>query len=234
MYRTVQLFIAALIFFLFSCNNSNESESVIGRMDETDLESVFFDYKISAEEGDDNLTIMLQFRFDDIEGESIIIDDGGKVELDGEQILPDSSGLTGAYYEINKPIQGFAGDHEIVFYHGNRRYKEKFSFHPVSFKTELPDTIKRENITIELNGLDPEDYVRLIMFDTTANDGINRLDTTINGRIEISQNDLAGLRNGEIQLELHRENDKPVENGTHAGGRLLRGYVLKRSFILRD
>ncbi len=234
MYRTVQLFILALFFSLVSCNNSNESESVIGRMDETDLESVFFDYKINAEEGDDNLTIMLQFRFEDIEGESIIVDDAGKVALDGEELIADSSGLTGAYYEINKPLLGFAGEHEIVFTYGSKTYREKFSYYPMVFKTELPDTLNRENFVIELDGLDQEDYVRVIMFDTTVNDGVNRLNLTNEGKIEITLEDLAELRNGEIQLELHRENEKPMKNGTEAGGRLLRSYVLKRTFILRD
>jgi len=235
MNRLVPLVLLFMSLFLCYCNNSNKNDQArIGHVDDEDLDYLFFDYKVMAEEGDDNLTILLQFRDGGPNEPSLIVDDVGKVELDGENIPVDSTEWTGAFYELQKPIVSFNGKHNIVFTHGKKKFIEEFKFEPMVLKSGIPDTIERKDLLIELGGLEPEDYVRVFLFDTTAGDEINRLDTARNGLIRLDSADLEKLSTGNIYLELHREYEKPVVNGTREGGRIYIGYVLKRKLFLRD
>ena len=56
------------------------------------------------------------------------------------------------------------------------------------------------------------------MTDTSyANNGINRVDAVVNGRLVITKADLESLANGPVQLEFIREYERPVKNGTEEG-----------------
>lgn len=217
-------------FVLISCRNKNSEN------DEVNPETIYFDYKITAEEGDDNLTIMLQYRDGDQEGETFPIKEPGKILFDGEQVPADSTNMTGIFYELNKPIETFAGNHYISFTAINgKEYKEAFDFQPFYLLTAVADTLQREELVFELSGLEAKDYVRVLITDTSfANDGINRIDTVQDGHIIITGADLQNLASGPIQLEFIREYERPVKNGTEAGGKLSINYSLKREFILKD
>jgi hypothetical protein len=225
----------SLIFFIIgtvfisSCKNSDKKIPI-------DSETLYFDYTITGQEGDDNLTILLQYKDGDEEGKAIAITEPGKVLLDGEPMQGDSTKRTGTFYEINKPIASFAGKHTIVFTSpANKEYNEEFEFQPLSLITLIPDSLQRDSLVVEFEGLESEDYIRVLLTDTVfENDGINRVDTVINGRLIISKKDLQSLENGPAQLEFIREYERPVKNGTKQGGRLRIIYSLKRGFILKD
>lgn len=224
----------AIIFFfsvigIVSCRNKKGNDVL-------SPDSIYFDYKISGHEGDDKLTVLLQYKEGDEEGQTVTIDEPGKVMLDGEILTADSAAITGSFYETNKVIDSFAGKHLIVFTNLNKKeYKEEFNFQPVSLVTTIPDTIHRGELAFELAGLEPENMVRVVLTDTMwINDGINRIDTVRDGRIIISVEDLKKFSNGPIQLELIREYERPIKSGTKAGGRLSISYSLKREFLLAD
>lgn len=216
-------------FIFFSCKNADKNIGV-------DPDSIYFDYTITGQEGDDNLTVMLQYKDSDEEGKAFAIEEPGKILLDGELIPGDSTKRTGPFYEVNKPIASFAGKHSIVFISpNNQEYKEEFEFQPLSLITLIPDNIQRDSLVVEFEGLESEDYIRVVLTDTVfENEGINRVDTIINGRLTISKSDLQNLVNGPVQLEFIREYERPVKNGTEQGGRLRITYGLKREFILKD
>jgi hypothetical protein len=230
-FTSLFLFLSTTSFFLFSCN-SNE----IGGSKDVNPETIWFDYQISGEDSTDDMTVMLQFRFAGENGTTLVLDDPSKVELDGELIKADSSKMTGAFYEIMKPVKEFTGKHSITFTDINKKqYKEEFSFRPISLKTKLPATIERGDLLFELDGLNHTDYVRVLLTDTAfTSEGINRVDTVRNGRILISKEDLQTVVNGPMQLQLIKEDDKPVKNGTPEGGRISISYGLKRSFVLKN
>ena len=231
--NTSLLFLSILsaCFFFISCT-SNE----IGNGKDVNPNAIYFDYKVWGDEEDSNITVMLQYRFAGANGTTLVLEDPSKVEFDGQQIITDSSKMTGAFYEITKPIKEFAGSHSIVFTDINQKqYKEDFSFEPVSLRTTIPGVIQRDDLVFELDGLDPEDHVRVLLNDTSfASDGINRVDTVKNGRIIISKKDLETVVNGPVHLELYKEIEKPVKNGTQEGGRLSFTYGLKREFVLKE
>jgi hypothetical protein len=219
------------VTMIISCG-SNE----IGNSKDVNPQSVYFDYKIWGEEGRDNVTVLLQFRFAGPNGTTLVLDDPAKVELDGKKIPVDSSRLTGAYYEVSAPVKDFGGKHSIVFTDlDQKQYKEEFEFQPISLKTQLPDTVKRTDLVFDLDGLDPLDYVRVLLTDTafTSTD-INRVDTVRNGRIVITKEDLQKVVNGPVYLELSKEEEKPVKNSTREGGHLSLSYGIKRDFTLQD
>ena len=229
MVRVFFLVFTVSIINLLACNNQKDKNDI-------NPESIYFDYQITGEEGNDNLTIMLRYRDGDKEGDAISIGDPGRVELDGETLIADSSKLTGTFYELHKPIDAFAGKHSIVFTGTDKKkYKEEFNFQPIVLLTTLTDTIQRGDLVFEFEGLEPEDYLRVVLTDTSFdNKEINRLDTVINGKLTISQSDLENLASGPLHLEFIREYKRRVKNGTKEGGRLLITYGLKREFFLKD
>jgi hypothetical protein len=229
MNRLLGFFFIILTVIISSCKNSDKNVTV-------DPDTIFFDYKITGQEGDDKLTVMLQYKDGDEEGKAFAIEKPGAVLLDGESIPGDSTKRTGPFYEVNKPIASFAGKHTIVFTSpANKEYKEEFEFQPLSLITLITDSLQRDSLVFEFEGLESEDYIRVVMTDTVfENDGINRVDTVINGRLIISKNDLQSLENGPVQLEFIREYERPVKKGTEQGGRLRITYGLKREFILKD
>ena len=226
------LFVFSISSILFlNCNNKKGS-------DEVNPDAVYFDYQITGNEGDDNLTVLLQYRDGGQNGDAVSM---GKVILDGELLPADSAKMSGIFYELHKPIAEFGGKHSIVFTDINKKeYKEDFSFQPIFLLTPIADTISRsklvfDQMAIGFEGLEAKDFIRVLMTDTSfANNGINRVDAVRNGRLVITKDDLETLANGPVQVEFIREYEKPVKNGTDEGGRLLIMYSLKREFFLKD
>ncbi len=234
--KRITIFLLPAIF-LFSCTNNKEPDS----SDEVDTEAIYFDYQVRGEEGNDYITVLLQFRYGGENGGTLTLEEPGKVELDGQVITPDSSKITGTYYEIQKPIEVFTGKHSIVFTGSDKKiYKNEFDFQPLSLTTTIGDTLRRSDLLVDpivigFNGLAPEDYIRVLLTDTSfTGDGINRLDTARDGQLLITKKDFQNLINGPVQLEFVREHERRVKNGTGERGKLMITYSLKREFILKD
>jgi len=230
-----QICFAAMILFVFmfvlmSCGRTDKPATRQFNTDE-----VYFNYSISAEEGDDNLTVLIRFLMGEND-EAIPVPEGASVMLDDEILKPDSSKKAGTFYEVHKPITSFTGKHSITYTDASgKQYKHEFNFQPLVLSTYVPDTVQRQDLQLELLGLEEEDYVRILATDTAFySEGINRLDTVKNGQLSISVDDLGKLVNGPIQLELNREYEIPVENGMGTGGKMAITYRLRREFILKD
>jgi hypothetical protein len=225
------LWFLAILLFLHSCIARDKKQT-----EATDPDYLYFDYQVIAEEGNDNLTVLLQYREDDEEGEPVSVSRLGTVSLDGEELPGDSTRRTGFFYETHQPINTFTGQHRITFtMTKGKEYEEEFDFQPVVLLTPVADTLVRGEWELELQGLEPEDYVRVLLTDTSfAHDGINRVDTVRNGRLVIPTAEMESLAPGPVQLELIREYERPVKNGTAGGGRLLINYTIRRQFFLKD
>ena len=234
--------LSLLTIFLLSSCASNE----IGDSKDVNPESVFFDYKVFGDGDTGYVTVKLQYRFGGPNGTTLVLADPSKVELDGVPIAADSSKWNGAYYEVTKRADEFIGNHSIVFTGtNNKQYREDFKFLPVSLRNQIPDTVTRVfkdgdktitlgDVVLEFEGLDFQDYVRVILTDTAfRSEGVNRLDTVLRGQIVITQRDLKSLVNGPIHLEIYREVERPLKNSTREGGRISFSYGLKRDFYLR-
>lgn len=231
MYKTLPVIFFVGVCIVFSCNNNQaENDEVINP------EALFFDYKIIGAEGDDNLTVMLQYKIGSIEGDAITIEKQGKVLLDGERLHADSAGLTGTFYELYKPIAAFTGKHRIDFFPDQQnKYTEEFDFKPFSLISPIHNKYSRNDLVFDFNELKNGEIVRILMTDTSfASDDINRLDTVKNGQIIVTGKELENLVNGPVQLEFINEYEKTINKGIKTRGRLSIAYSIRRNFLLGE
>jgi hypothetical protein len=217
--------------FLLACSGDE-----IGNSKDVNPEAVFFDYRIWAEEGREDVTVNLQYRKGGRNGTTLILDEPSKVLLDGEQMKVDSAKVTGAFYEVQRPLVSFGGKHVITFIHiDNKEYKEEFEFIPFTIDPEVPAVMHRGDLYFTFKGLDTADQLGVTLTDTSFNSrDINDLDSVRNGRLVIAASRLSALVNGPINLQFYKEIERPLKSTTKEGGRLYISYGLKREFELRN
>jgi len=223
--------ISALVLFLFSCTSDE-----IGSSKDVNPEAVFFDYEVWAEEGKEDVTVNLQYRMGGKNGTTLVLDEPSKVVLDGEQLKVDSAKVTGAYYEVQRPLVSFIGKHTINFTDPkNKEYNEEFEFTPFSLEPDVPSTLNRGDLVFNFKGLDAVDYLSVILTDTSFTSiDINDVDTVRNGRLVIKADRLSAVINGPIHLQFYREQTLPLKKATKEGGKFIITYGLKRDFELKD
>jgi hypothetical protein len=220
------------IFSLFSCTSDE-----IGNSKDVNPEAVFFDYEVWAEEGKEDVTVNLQYRMGGKKGTTLVLGEPSKVILDGEQLKVDSAKVTGAYYEVQKPLSTFTGKHTISFTDlKNKEYSEEFEFIPFSLEPDVPSTLNRGDLVFNFKGLDSVDVLSVTLTDTSfqSADITNDIDTVRNGRLVIKAHRLSALINGPIHLQFYREQMLPLKNATKEGGKFMISYGLKRDFELKD
>jgi hypothetical protein len=219
------------LVFLFSCTSDE-----IGNSKDVNPDAVFFDYEVWAEEGKEDVTVNLQYRMGGKNGTTLVLDEPSKVTLDGEQLKVDSAKVTGAYYEVQRPLGSFTGKHTINFTDvNNKEYNEEFEFTPFFLEPDVSSTLSRGDLVFNFKGLDSVDYLSVILTDTlfTSAD-INDIDTVRNGRLVIKAERLSALVNGPIHLQFYREQILPLKKPTKEGGKFMITYGLKRDFELKD
>lgn len=230
--RGVLISISMLALLFTSCidNKGYEEDKDVSP------DAVFFEYKVWGEETDSLVTLYLQFRLGGKNGKALVLQNPSSVMLDGDTLEVDSARLTGAYYEIRRPLNSFSGNHSIVFTDLNgKQYKEDFRFIPFILKTKIPAVINRGDIHFDFEGFEKEDYITLIATDTSFRSrDIQKIDTIKNGRLTITAEELDDLVNGPVNIQFYRDVDKKVKNGTKEGGRISVSYGLQREFELRD
>lgn len=198
-------------------------------------ERLFFDYQVSAEEGQEDATLRLQYKLGDENGEALALEKPAKVLLDGEEIAADSSRMSGTYYELIRPLESLKGRHTIVFVDKEgKKYRQDFSFEPFTLAEELPEKIQKRPFTIRLQNFPPSaETVRLVLTDTSLySAGVNEDLQVKSGEIRIDDAMLGNLTAGPISLEISYEKEEPIRHSANAGGRLLLTYSLRRQFEL--
>jgi hypothetical protein len=222
-------FPAIIITLLASCNYAEQEPTPV-----LDAEHLYFDYNISATEEKENVALRLEFK-QNSRSRGLLLEGPAKVELDGENLVPDSSKYYGVFYETSKPRTLFTGQHHIDFtgIDGNV-VRQPFWFLPFSLEAELPRKISRKPFKIRVNNPDTSlKQVQLVMVDTSFNSKDVNDDVAIsNGEITISGNMLSRLVNGPIILEIHSEKILPLAQKTRKGGRVAIYYSLNREFEL--
>jgi hypothetical protein len=224
-------FVGVCSFALASCLN-NKSEKA--ESSDIDPQRIYHDYRITAEEERENVTIVLQYR-DEEDGEPLTLDEAVSVKLDGVNLQPDSARLSGAYYEAERPLTEFQGSHTISLTDSkNKEHKAEFNFQPFTLAQELPERVSKKPFSIRLSNF-PTDQrtVRLVMIDTSfASPDINEDFVIKNAEIRIGNDKLANLALGPVNMEIHFEEVRPLNKISREGGRLQVSYSLRRQFEL--
>ena len=222
------LFAILATLLLANCKSKDKEPTIVNK----GSSGVFYDYKIIAEEGNDNLLVMAQFKKGGEDGNAISLKPPATIQLDGAMMEKDSAKIGGIYYEMYKPVESFTGAHHFVFVDEDEKtIKTEFDFHPFSLQATLPDTIFRNQIQLGFAGLDDGAMVRIVLTDTSfESEGVNELRRVRDNKMDIDSATLSNMQNGPVQLTLTREYEQPVKTG----GRLLILYTLRREFFLKD
>jgi hypothetical protein len=221
------LLLFTIIFLLTACDNTDTNPEAIRQT------HVYFDYKISGEEGKEYVTCLFQFRKGGPKGSTILVREPGKVLLDGEILKADSARFTGIYYEAVRPVDDFSGRHEVIFTDADEKeYKEQFVFNRFNLLTELPKKIRRHPFTIKLKNIGAGQAFRIVMIDTAfSSGGINEVKKAVNNALIIDEEMLTRLKNGPVFMEISSEEEKTIQNGV-IKGKIAVSYSLKRDFEL--
>jgi hypothetical protein len=224
---------SVFLFFGFAaivsgCTNKDRAANKEGNFDQ-----YYFDYSITGEEGNENVTCVFQYKYGDEEGKAVNIQPA-KVELDGQPIETDSAKLSGFFYEAQKPIDSFAGKHTIAFITPEKKYSNEFEFSPFTIDEELPEKIHRKPFAIHLKNFPSgEKSVRLLLLDTAfESSGFNDKVPVVNGAVNIDGYILSTIKKGPVILELYLEQELPLKQRTPAGGKISITYGLKKEFEL--
>lgn len=227
------LAVVPFAFLLTSCLSNNREEANSG----VDPNMIFHDYKITAEEGLEDVTVMVQCRLGGKDGTPVLLEEPSKLSLDGAMLYPDSAKLAGAFYEKSLPVTSFAGEHTLVFTDSRKKqHTTKFQFEPFDLAQEIPDRVSKKPLLLKLSNFPAKPTnVRLVMFDTSfVTPDINEELLVEHGEIRIDETRLANLANGPITLEIYREEEKTLKGISRKGGRVFITYSLRRQFEFTD
>ena len=232
MNRTAFFYFLLILFLFFSCKNQKKS----GSSGDADSELLYLDYQLTGEEGFDKLTLLALVRDGGPTGQGVLLKKPSGLKLDDEDFVVDSSAMDGVFYELYKTPEELKGEHSIVFTTiGENKYSNRFDFTPLTLLTPLPDTLRKEDILLELGGVDNIDEIRLLLTDTSfLGNGINRPDSVIDGKLLLKKEYLDKLAVGPVQLELVMEKETDLDESLAQGGRFYVYYTLRREFILVD
>ncbi|HZH96138.1 MAG TPA: hypothetical protein VEY06_09650 [Flavisolibacter sp.] len=198
-------------------------------------EFIYADYKIWGGEDRETVTIRVQFRQGGRNGAALVLTPPAAVTLDGETLLADSVCKIGAFYEVQKQLNEFTGQHTINFRtKDGKEHKQVFSFEPFAIDA-LPEVATRKDLVFHLEALKDKSLLHIILTDTsfTSND-INSIDTVKDGRLPVSKERLEALVNGPVSLQLIRNTTQVIREEGRRTGNLSITYSLHREFILND
>lgn len=222
----------SLVLLFAGCNTGEEAPAKRG----ISTENLFLEYQVWGDEERGLVNILLQLRQRNGKGKTLRLDPPGFVGLDGEALQPDSSRMTGIFYESQKPLEAFAGPHTITISDGSKELvSEKFRYTPFTLATPLEGRVGRDNLVLELTGLEAQDQVRVTLVDTVfRTQDINEVMPVVNGRLQITARQLKDVKSGPVTLLLFKEEDHVIENPSLRGGKMIVTFGLMREFELGD
>ena len=193
---------------------------------------IYANYSISGEEGKEFVTVFLQFSHGPEDFASVLTATA-KVFLDDVLLTADSARESGAFYELQVPVEDFAGRHVIRYIdEAQKEHREEFSFEPFQVADQLKEVVSREDLVLPLEGVKDGDLVRVVMLDTAIDgEGVNQIDTVQNNQLDL-RTFLPAVANGPLVLQLFKEKDRNLSKGQN--GKISITYGLKREFELKD
>jgi len=199
----------------YSCN-SNE----IGESKDVNQERIYFDYYISHNACDETVNITCQFRFAGIAETTLVLNDSSKVEFDGEKLNVDSN-IVGAFYSIDKPLNGFNGKHIISYTNsGGKRFNNEFNFVPfaLSSVSEEADRTKDLKVTFQPPPLTKADYAQVYSHDTDSDFVYSQMGP--DNYIMIPAKEFMRQKGKTLSLEYRLYQEMKLQQGTTEGGKI--------------
>jgi len=218
------LFPVFILFFLNACNNEE-----IGDSKDVAQERIYQHYQVSYQEGETNATVTAQYRFAGKNGTTLVLNEPGKVEFDGEKLKVDSNGM-GAWYRASKPVTAFYGNHRIVYtdIHG-KKLENGFSFYPFKLEPAATNISKKKAYKISFisTSLQPDDYVEINTMDGDTSFSILHHGTDSGNSILIPAAVLQKQKGKFLTLETRLHREMPLQQQSPEGGRIEMDYSLQ-------
>lgn len=224
---------ALALGLLFAGCNEEEAAPAKKGISARDL---YLEYQVWGDEARGYVNVLVQVRRRNNRGQTIRMDPPGFVKLDDEVLQPDSSRMTGVFYETQKPLEAFAGRHTLTVAHAkDEQVSDEFEYTPFTLATPLEGRVRREGLVLKLNGLKADDKVRVTLVDTVfRTQDINELVPVVGGRLQLTAEQLREVKGGPVTLLLFKEEDRPIDNPALRGGKMAVTYGLMREFELAD
>jgi len=229
--RLIHTVLAVSLLVFSSCNNAE-----IGNSRDVNPDAVYMDYRVSGYDDEEDVTVVLQFKYAGPFGTTLVLEPPSQILFDGEELPVDSSRFSGAYYELRLPVSTFGGNHHISYTDLNgKKYEENFEFPLFRTRDSLPATLQPVDFEFEITGLSEDDTLHLVLTDTAwASRGIDTFQRVGNGRLSVPGNQLATLSRGPVHLEMVCNKELPLRQTTVEGGKLQLTYTLRHKFDLKD
>jgi hypothetical protein len=231
-FRNLTLWILSLALWGVGCKEEEKGPVKKG----ISSQSLFLEYQIWGEEEREYVTVLLQLRQKNSNGKTIKLNPPGSVELDGVVLQPDSSRMSGYFYEVLRPLTEFAGHHKITVADENKELvSEEFEYTPFRLTSSIGERVGKEGLSLRLSGLKAADRVRVILVDTVfSSPDINEMLPVVNGRLEVGPELLTSVYTGPVTLLLFKEEDRRIHHSAISGGKIAITYGVKREFDLVD
>jgi len=188
-------------------------------------DDLFFDYRISAEEGSDSASVLVQFKLRRISGPALTLDNKSSIKFDDDTIPLGRSKVTGTYYALTRSVNDISGKHTLTYTSSTgKSYITHFEFYPFSLVSALPDTIRNGGLTVHFTDLDSLDHLQIIITDTSfKGEGVNKTFPVRNRELILSPGDLSKLNPGPLQFEIQHNTEMRINRGS-----LLMSYVMRK------
>ena len=228
----MKFLIALFSLCIFIACASNE----IGNSKDVNPQSIFIDYSVIAEETDDSVTCLAQFRFAGENGTTLVLNDPSCIKIDEMNVSVDSNNVMGAFYKRKFATASFAGSHSWKYIdRESNQYLTGFVFSPFKLKNKLPASQSRgDSLLIKLDGLQNGAMVSVQLSDTSSKTEDVILKNNIkNGELLIAASTWQYLRPGPVCVGIYNTIDTslPIDARPAEGGRLYVNYSLKKREI---
>lgn len=209
---------------IFSCS-SNE----IGNSKDVNPETIYLDYAVSYDDGDDSVRCYFQYRFAGENGTTLVLNSPAGVSVDGIDIPVDSNSISGAFYLKNFYAKSFAGKHDIDYTDINgKHHKEQFSFDPVMLTTNIPPNIKRKDVEFKFTGNLSDDFAVITIEDTSVQTvDVHFTASLANGKIIVPSEELKPLTNGPLKIYISKTVTPVFQHPTQEAGIFAVMYGIK-------
>jgi hypothetical protein len=218
------LFPLVAALFLISCSTEE-----IGNSRDVNPATVFTSYSISYTEGEPDVTCTAQFRFAGKEGTTLLLSDTSRVQLDDQTIAVDSNEYRGAFYETERAMPAFTGEHHFSFRDiRGKEYKEDFSFQPITLAQPIPLTLEAKDFILDFSGTENGDSVSISISDSSRLTNDNWQDCIVsNSRVAVSAAIFDSLKSGPVKINIYLRRKKEVKHCPEEGGIFMQEFILK-------
>lgn len=210
-------FSAILLMGLQACSSSE-----IGESKDVSPETIYQQYLISYNAGEENATVYAQFRFAGSDGTTLVLSKPGGLTLDGLTLAVDSSETEGAFYKKMIPVS-FGDKHELKFTGiDGRKFENHFLIEDFHL-TNLPAIVEKCNelpLQFEPIPTGPGYRVEVSSVDTDSSFSITYNSADSIPTLSIPASQLLRQKGNQLKLLATLYKTLPLQEQTAEGGKI--------------